>query len=105
MARKQTYIYRVLIGHEGNTEIDNFMYARNAEDAKEFCKELYRDKKFNYYKAIKVGVSHFLRDTQIIKGYEADKLKNSIASQGDKYAEKIIEAPQFISKEEAEIEQ
>ena len=101
MAQKKTYIYRMLIGNNGNTEIDLFMYARNSKVATDFCKELYRDKKYNFYLPIKVGLSHTLRDTQIIKDYEADKLKNSIASQSDKYSEREVEVPQFITTQEA----
>lgn len=98
---KKTYIYRMLIGHNGNVEVDLFMYARNQNVALAFCKEKYHDQKYNYYKPIKVGVSHMLRDTQIVSEYEAEKLKNSIASKGDKYSEREVEMPQFITKEEA----
>jgi hypothetical protein len=91
----------MLIGHNGNIEVDTFMFARNADVAKEFCKELYRDKKYNFYKAIKVGLSHILRDTQIVSDYEDRKLRNSIASQGDRYREIDVEVPQFVTKEEA----
>lgn len=101
MAQKKTYIYRMLIGHDGNTEVDIFMYARNSEIALSYCKEKYREQKYNYFKPIKVGLSHTLKETQIVSDYEAEKLKNSIASKGDKYSEKETEAPQFITKEEA----
>lgn len=101
MAQKKTYIYRMLIGNNENIEVDVFMYARNATVATDFCKKLYRDKKYNYYKPIKVGVSHTLQDTQILQEYESNKLRNSIASQSDKYAEREVEAPKFITKEEA----
>ena len=101
MAQKKTYIYRMLIGNNGNAEVDLFMYARNADVATSFCKDLYKDRKYNFYLPIKVGLSHVLRETQIIKDYEAEKLKNSIASQSDKYSEKEVEVPTFITKEEA----
>ena len=101
MAKKKTYIYHMLIGHNGNIEVDTFMFARNADVAKEFCKELYRDKKYNFYKAIKVGQSYTLKDTQIVSDYEKEKLVNSIASQSDRYREIEPEAPKFITKEEA----
>ena len=101
MAQKKTYIYRMMIGHNDKVEVDLFMYARNADDAKVFCKTLYKDKKYDAYKAIKVGLSHALKETQIIQDYEAEKLRNSIASQSDKYREIETEAPTFITKEEA----
>ena len=102
MAQKKTYIYRMLIGHDDNIEVDIFLFARNANNAKEFCKQVYKDNKYNTFKPIKVGISHTLKDTQIVSEYESEKLKNSIASKGDKYSERKIEAPKFITKEEAE---
>ena len=105
MAQKKTYIYRVLIGNADNNGVDvyvdTYMYARNSKDAVAFCKNQYRDKKYNSYQTIKVGVSHNLRETQIVSEYEAEKLKNSIASQSDKYSEREMEAPKFITIEEA----
>lgn len=102
---KKTYIYRMLIGKNKNTDVDIFLdiylYARNADVAKDFCKEKYKKEHYNYYKAIKVGVAHTLKDTQILQDEEAEKLMNSIASLSDKYSEREIEAPKFITKEEA----
>ena len=101
MAKKKTYIYHMLIGNYGDYEVDTFMFARNACVAIEYCKELYKDKKYNSYKAIKVGVSHYLRNTQMVSPEDEEKLRNSIASQGDEYREIEVEAPAFITKEEA----
>lgn len=101
MARKKTYIYRVQIGHNGVADVIGFMYARNSHDATSYCKELYREKKYNYYKMIKVGVSHTLQETRFIGDAEAAKLMSSMASQSDKYAERETNVPQFITKEEA----
>ena len=102
MSQKKTYIYRMLIGNNNILpEVDIFMYARNAETAKTYCKNIYKDKKYDSYTAIKVGLSRTLQDTQIMQQYEADQLRNSIASKSDKYSEREIEAPQFITKEEA----
>lgn len=101
MAHKKTYIYRVLIGHDENIEVDIFMFARNSHVAKDYCKELYKDKKYNSYQVIKVGLSHYLRETGIMSEYEAWKLRDSIASQSDKYSEREVEAPKFITKKEA----
>ena len=101
MAQKKTYVYRLLIGHDSNVEVDCFMYARNAGQAIDFCKELYKDKKYNSYQAIKVGLSHTLQETQVLSNYEADQLRKAGAEKGDKFSEREIEKPQFISKEEA----
>jgi hypothetical protein len=96
MAQKKTYIYRVLIGNNGNVFEDIFLYARNAKVALDFCKEIYKDKKYNYYYANKVGLSHTLRNTEIITGYSAYKLRNSIAAEDKKFSEREVAMPEFI---------
>lgn len=98
---KKAYIYRMLIGHNDNTEIDIFLFARNAKIAKEYCKELYKEKKYNYYKPIKVGVSLRLRDTGLVSDDEDKKLRNTIAIKGESYSEREVVLPKFITKEEA----
>jgi len=91
MAQKKTYIYRILIGHKDNILVDIFMYARNSKVAVEYCKEKYREEKYDYYKAVKVGISHTLKDTEIVDDYTAVKLKHSIAAQDVKFAERNME--------------
>ena len=89
MARKKTYIYHMLIGDSKKISEDFFMLARNKDCAVEFCKEKFRDKKYCYYQAIKVGVSHTLQDTQIIDEYEAEQLRNAGADKSDFYSEQF----------------
>lgn len=100
MARRKTYVYHLLIGHEDRIEVDCYMFARNAGVAIDYCKELYRDKKYNSYRAIKVGLARELKDTQIIDEYEADKIRRAGGDQ-EKYSEREIEEPRFVTKEEA----
>lgn len=91
---KTTYIYRVLAGHGGKfDEEDFFMYARNSKDGREFCKEHFRAKKYDSYKLIKVGFSHVPQETQIITGRESEQLRNTQAVKGDRYRE-IRDVPQ-----------
>ena len=98
---KITYLYRMLIGYNNNVDVDLFMYARNAKVAKEYCKELYREKKYNYYHPIKVGLSFFPRDTGLVSDEDDLKLRSSLAVQGEKYSEKEIVWPQYIPKQKA----
>ena len=91
----------MLIGNNDDIDIDVYMYARNADVEKEFCKKIYKEKKYNTYKAIKVGMTLTLKDTQIVTDYESDKLKSSTASLSDSYCEREAEQPIFITKEEA----
>ena len=102
MAQKKTYIYRLMIGKHGDIFEDVFMYARNQDIAIQYCKEYYKEKKYDLFRANKVGISHTLRDTEIIQGYTADKLRNSVAAQDKKFSERNMEIPQFVTAEEME---
>jgi len=101
MAQKKTYLYRMLIGYNGETEVDVFMYARNSDTAIKYCQELYKEKKYNYFKPIKVGISLRLRSTGLVSDEDDKKLRNTIAVQGERYREREVVLPKFISKEEA----
>lgn len=87
MAKKKTYIYHVLIGNNGVTEIDTFILARNSKVGEAFCKETYKDKKYNTYKFIKVGISHEDEGTQILSADLAQKLRANGYADGDFYRE------------------
>ena len=87
MARKKTYIYHVLAGNNGVTEIDTFILARNAKVGENFCKEQYKDKKYNTYKFIKVGISHEDEETQILSEDLAQKLRANGYARGEFYRE------------------
>ena len=87
MAKKKVYIYHILIGRNGVTEVDTFMLARNVKDGKAYCQELYKDKKYDTYKLIKVGTSHALEETQIISEEEAAALRARGADKADIYRE------------------
>lgn len=102
MAQKKTYVYRMLIGYDNTNEIDCYLLARNAGVAIEYCKEIYKDKKYNSYQAIKVGISHTLQDTQILDDEEAEMLRKAGAERAEKFSEREIEKPRFVTKEEAE---
>ena len=85
---KKTYIYRVKAGKAGNFEEDFFMYARNADFAKEFCKEIFNGRSFDTYKFIKVGISKTPQKTQIISAEDSKKLRNSQAVRSEYYSER-----------------
>ena len=101
MSQKKTYVYHVLIGNNDNVEVDCYAYARNAGRIIDYCKELYKDKKYNSYQAIKLGLCHTLQDTRILEDYESERLRRAGAEQGDKYSEREVEMPKFVSLEEA----
>lgn len=101
MSHKKTYIYHMQIGHDDKVEVDCFMAAGNAGIAVDFCKELYRDKKYNSYRANKVGVYHEKMETRILDAGTEYKLRQAGADKGEKYSEREIERPRFVTKEEA----
>lgn len=87
MARKKLYIYHALIGNNSVTEVDTFILARNSKVAEAFCKELYKDKKYNTYRFIKVGISHDNEETQILPQDLIQKLRANGYADGDFYRE------------------
>jgi hypothetical protein len=87
MARKKVYIYHVLIGNNGVTEIDTFILARNSKVGEDFCRKTYTNKKYNTYKFIKVGISHENEETQILSADLAQRLRDNGYADGDFYRE------------------
>lgn len=102
MAQKKTYLYHMLIGQNDRTEVDCFVAARNCGVAIDYCKEIYKDKKYNSYQAIKVGICHKLEETRILDKEEEMKLRNASADRLEKFSERQIDIPKFIPKEEME---
>ena len=96
---KKTYLYHMLIGNNDKVEVDCFMFARNSGVAIDFCKELYREMRYNSYQAIKIGQSHILRETQIVPKENEPKIRQAIANKPDKYSEREIVIPEFVLKE------
>ena len=86
---KRTYVYHILIGNNENVDVDLFMLARNAGVAIEFCQDIYRQKHYNSYKAIKVGVSDLPQDTRIMNEEETEQLIRAGAANSDKFSERF----------------
>ena len=101
MSQKKTYVYHMLIGRNQKTEVDCFCYARNAKVATAYCKELYREKKYDSYKAIKVGICLDIKETKIVDKEDEMKMRNAGADRLGKFSEREIDLPQFVLKEEA----
>ncbi len=102
MAKSKSYIYHMLIGNNDNTEIDCFVTARNCGVAIEYCKDLYREKKYNSYQAIKVGIFHTPQETRILDKEDEMKLRKAGADKKAFFSEREIEIPKFIPKDKAE---
>ena len=93
MAQKKTYIYRMQIGKAGKQVLERFLWARNADVAREFCKEFYRADKYDMYNPIKVGQSRTLRETDFIPDDEVEYMKKAGATRSEQYAERIMGLP------------
>ncbi len=91
MAVKKTYIYRLEMGHQDQIEETIFIYARNAGIAVDYCKTIYKDKKYDHFHAIKVGASNELRETSIFTKDENERIRKTNAVGADAYAEREME--------------
>ena len=86
---KKTYIYRLEAGYaneEHPREVE-FFYAANSKRLIPFAQKLYKDKKYNKYKTIKVGVSKKQEEMRMITDFESWQLKTYMTA--DSYSERI----------------
>ena len=58
MAKKHMYIYRLESGYNRKKpEAIEFFYAPNAKRLIQYAQQFYKDKKYNKFKAVKIGLS------------------------------------------------
>ena len=88
MAHKQTIIYRLEAGYsyKETPEVVEFFYAPNSKRLIQYAQNMYRDKKYNKYKTIKVGISKYSEDMRLISDFESWHLKQSMTAPA--YAER-----------------
>lgn len=85
---KKTYIYRLEAGyaHKISPDLIEFFYAPNSKRLIQYAQTLYRDKKYNKFKTVKVGISKVPEEMRMISGFEGWSLKQGMAA--DMYAER-----------------
>lgn len=85
---KVTHIYRVDIGHGDSVEITDWVYARNAKQAKAYCREKYKDRRYDHYKMVMVGENsnYRLSGPSDLTEKEKTYIQNTPAKDGDKFA-------------------
>lgn len=88
MAQKKCYVYRIEMGNNNIVKETVYGMARNAGYMIAFCQERYKDKHYDSFKAIKVGLSKVLRDTFIMEGMEEWQIKQTLASRAELFAER-----------------
>lgn len=89
MSRRISYIYRLEAGYnyKEHPEVIEFFYAPNSKRLIQYAQNMYRDKKYNKYKTIKVGMSKTYEEMRMISDFEGWQLKQHYM--GDAYSERI----------------
>ena len=89
MAKKQMYIYRLEAGYsyKEDPEITEFFYATNSKRLIQYAQNLYRDKKYNKFTTIKVGIMKEPTEMRRISEFERWYLKQYVTA--DFYSERI----------------
>ena len=82
MAKKVTRIYRLEAGYsyKEEPEVIEFFYATNSKRLIQYAQNMYRDKKYNKYKTILVGVSKYPEEMRLISDFESFQLKQSMTA-------------------------
>lgn len=86
---KQTYIYRLEAGYsyKKEPEVVEFFYAQNSKRLIKYAQALFKDKKYNKFKTIKVGLTKDDEDMRMISDFESWHLKQYYTA--DAYSERI----------------
>jgi hypothetical protein len=82
------YIYRLEAGYDKKPpEVKEFFYAPNAKRLIQYAQTMYRDKKYNMFKPVKVGVTKEPEQMRLIGDFEAWYLRQNMTAEF--YSERI----------------
>lgn len=86
---KHTYIYRLEAGYsyKEKPEVVEFFYAPNSKRLIQYAQAMYKEKKYNKFKPIKVGISKTPEEMRLISDFEGWQLKQYMTA--DAYSERI----------------
>ena len=85
---KHIYIYRLESGYDKKEpEAIEFFYAPNAKRLIQYAQQFYKDKKYNKFKAVKVGMTKEKESIRLISDFEAWYLKQNCMAEF--YSERI----------------
>lgn len=91
MSGKVIHIYRVDMGHVNDIQNTHWVYARNATVALAVCKKMFKDMRYDYYKAVMVGETTFpAADGESLSKEEISVIETTHAKDGDRYAERRV---------------
>ena len=94
MARRTTYIYKVIMGKNGIMKEIAHCYARNAKRAVEGMKELYKDQKYDNFKVVAFGEAEgHNAPFEIMPPNEVATVLNNKLGEADKYSNRKDKAP------------
>lgn len=86
---KHTYIYRLEAGYsyKDKPEVIEFFYAPNSKRLIQYAQGIYKEKKYNKFKTVKVGLSNSPEEMRQISEFESWQLKQTMTA--DAYSERI----------------
>ena len=86
---KKTYIYRLEAGYsyKPEPEVIEFFYAPNSKRLIKYAQNMFKEKKYNKFKTVKVGLSKNEEEMRMISDFESWTLKQNYMA--DAYAERI----------------
>ena len=75
MATKSTYIYKIMMGHNGAIERTEYCYARNSSTALYEYQQKFRDKKYDTFKAVVFGETNIKKHPGPFEEMPDDEVK------------------------------
>ena len=88
MAKKRMYIYRLESGYDKrDPEAIEFFYAPNAKRLIQYAQSFYKDRKYNKFKAVKVGITKNPEEMRLISDFESWYLRQN--AMAEFYSERI----------------
>lgn len=108
MARKTTYLYKVLMRQNNTDNTIDYCYARNKKAAIDGMKEIYKDMKYSFYDAVCFGEAEFKLHPLLFEKMspkDVAVVQNKHLADADKYSRRkeissIPENGTFVTPEE-----
>jgi len=88
MAKKIVYIYRLESGYDKKKpDAIEFFYAPNAKRLIQYAQQFYKDKKYNRFNAVKIGITKNPEPIRLISDFESWYLRQNCMAEF--YSERI----------------
>ena len=96
MGAKRTFIYRIEMGYHPDVKEIAFCYARNSDFAVDNMKLIFKDRRYNMFKAYKLGETDYKKHPgpfEVLPKDEEDYLRKIRSTVGEEYAERRYNIP------------